>query len=46
MQPLGNPQLKPIPAALGLKPRFWSSFTFMCKRVYFDARRQQERARG
>lgn len=37
MQPLRNPQLKPIPAALGLKPRFWSSFTFMCKWAYFEA---------
>ena len=41
MQPLRNPQLKPIPAALGLKPRFWSSFTFMCKWVYFDVRKQE-----
>jgi len=40
MQPLRNPQLKPIPAALGLKPRFWSSFTFMCKGVYFDSQRK------
>jgi len=37
MQPIRNPQLKPIP---GLKPRFWSSFTFMCKGVYFDSQRK------
>lgn len=41
MQPMKNlPQLRPIPSALGLQPRFWSSFTFMCKWVYFGARGQ------
>lgn len=34
------PQLRPIPSTLGLQPRFWSSFTFMCKWVYFGARGQ------
>lgn len=39
MQPIHNPKLRPIPAALGLKPRFWSSFTFMAKWVFFEARK-------
>ena len=40
MQPLKPPQLRPIPSTLKLQPRFWSSFTFMCKWVYFEAMKQ------
>ena len=40
MKPLRPPQLRPIPSTLGLQPRFWSSFTLMCKWVYFKARKE------
>lgn len=43
MKPLKPPQLRPTPSTLGLQPRFWSSFTFMCKWVFLEARKQEKR---